>query len=291
MMSSSLAGTSGLRRIGGVGARSRIAWKMSAEVSPRKGIVPVAISYSTAPKEKRSVRASSPFPFACSGDMYAIVPSAAPGLVRCSSLIAVACAVTPAASTILLATGVTLANPKSRILAWPRFVTKMFAGFMSRWTMPSEWGCIERIGNLDSKQQHRLQLKRSIADQVLERCAVKKFRFRTDNDMAIRRVHFRHIARQRILFCSMLQHRLTPPVCESPAASAGRWNTGTRRSDRSSHPGPLSDLLPLDTAGSVATLLDRGRMSKTDLPLFRLGNQTPDVMRVGMTFGSREFLP
>src|SRR5664280_792640 len=30
-----------------------------------------------------------------------------------------------------------LARPKSRILAWPRLVTKMFAGLMSRWTMPS----------------------------------------------------------------------------------------------------------------------------------------------------------
>ena len=32
----------------------------------------------------------------------------------------------------------TLANPKSRILAWPRLVTKIFAGLMSRWTMPSQ---------------------------------------------------------------------------------------------------------------------------------------------------------
>ena len=39
------------------------------EVSPRNGSVPVAISYSTAPKENRSVRASSSFPRACSGDM------------------------------------------------------------------------------------------------------------------------------------------------------------------------------------------------------------------------------
>src|ERR1700694_3693384 len=52
-MSSSFVGTSGLSRIGGVGARSRIAWKISADVSPRKGNVPVAISYSTAPKRKQ----------------------------------------------------------------------------------------------------------------------------------------------------------------------------------------------------------------------------------------------
>src|SRR5437588_2606197 len=53
----------------------------------RQGAGP--ISYSTAPKENRSVRASSSLPLICSGDIYATVPSAAPGLVRCSSLIAV----------------------------------------------------------------------------------------------------------------------------------------------------------------------------------------------------------
>ena len=31
---------------------------------------------------------------------------------------------------------VILARPKSRILAWPRLVTKILAGLMSRWTMP-----------------------------------------------------------------------------------------------------------------------------------------------------------
>jgi hypothetical protein len=32
---------------------------------------------------------------------------------------------------------VTFARPKSRILACPRLVTKIFAGLMSRWTMLS----------------------------------------------------------------------------------------------------------------------------------------------------------
>src|ERR1019366_3635959 len=32
-----------------------------------------------------------------------------------------------------------LASPKSRILAWPRPVTKILAGLMSRWTMPLAW--------------------------------------------------------------------------------------------------------------------------------------------------------
>ena len=59
-----------------------MASKIIAEVSPRNGSVPVAISYKTAPKENRSVRASSSLPLACSGDMYATVPMAVPGLVK-----------------------------------------------------------------------------------------------------------------------------------------------------------------------------------------------------------------
>src|ERR1017187_9367149 len=38
-------------------------------LSPSTGILPVAISYSTAPKEKRSVRVSNSFARTCSGDM------------------------------------------------------------------------------------------------------------------------------------------------------------------------------------------------------------------------------
>jgi len=59
----------GIQRIGETGTRSRIAWKIRAEVSPRKGSWPVAISYNTTPKENKSVRESSSLPLACSGDM------------------------------------------------------------------------------------------------------------------------------------------------------------------------------------------------------------------------------
>src|SRR6476646_1983551 len=44
----------------------------------------------------------------------------------------------PASATELPAR-VTFASPKSRILACPRWVTKMFPGFMSRWTIPLAW--------------------------------------------------------------------------------------------------------------------------------------------------------
>jgi hypothetical protein len=57
------------KRAAALGPASRMALKIGAEVSPRNGKVPVAISYSTAPKENKSVRASSSLPFACSGDI------------------------------------------------------------------------------------------------------------------------------------------------------------------------------------------------------------------------------
>src|ERR1700682_4386159 len=34
--------------------------------------------------------------------------------------------------------------------------------------------CIERVGNLDAERQHRFQFHRTIADQVLQGCAVEK---------------------------------------------------------------------------------------------------------------------
>jgi IS5 family transposase len=69
-------GISGLRRSGEAGVLFSIESNSAAVVSPRKGSTPVAISYSTTPNEKRSVRPSSSLPSACSGDIYAMVPSA-----------------------------------------------------------------------------------------------------------------------------------------------------------------------------------------------------------------------
>jgi hypothetical protein len=81
------------------------------------------------------VRASTSFARACSGDIYATVPSVEPGLVRCCS------SVVPVFAEAIwleeMAAGATLASPKSNILACPRLVTKMLAGLMSRWMMPT----------------------------------------------------------------------------------------------------------------------------------------------------------
>ena len=104
----------------------------AAELLPEKGWCPVAISYNTAPKLKMSVRVSSAFPSACSGDMYATVPSVAPVCVRDSS----GAAVSSVGASAESAKRRTLAKPKSSSFAWPRAVTKMFAGVISRWMMP-----------------------------------------------------------------------------------------------------------------------------------------------------------
>ena len=67
---------------------------MTAEVSPRKATTPVAISYSTAPKENRSVRRSSSFALApAPATCRRPCPRWMPGLVRYSSSISVAAAV------------------------------------------------------------------------------------------------------------------------------------------------------------------------------------------------------
>ena len=135
MILSNSAGRSGFSLTAGVGVPSKMALKITPELSPRNGNAPVAISYSTAPKENKSVRASSFLARTCSGDMYATVPSAKPGLVRWDStsmVVAFASALAPCFTE-------SLANPKSRIFACPRLVMKVLAGLMSRWTMPSAW--------------------------------------------------------------------------------------------------------------------------------------------------------
>ena len=94
---------------------------------------PLAISYSTAPNENRSLHASSSLAFTCSGDMYATVPSIAPGLIRCCGS---GLGIAVKESALALPLNFAFASPKSRILACPRSVTKMLAGLMSRSPRP-----------------------------------------------------------------------------------------------------------------------------------------------------------
>ena len=67
----------------------------------------------------------------------------------------------------------TFANPKSRILAWPRLVTKMFAGLMSRWTIPS--ACAASSASAISMASERINFgfQRTPGDAVLQRHAVE----------------------------------------------------------------------------------------------------------------------
>jgi hypothetical protein len=51
------------------GSRSTVAAMISPSVSPRNAVLPVSISYRTQPNAQMSVRVSTGFPHACSGDM------------------------------------------------------------------------------------------------------------------------------------------------------------------------------------------------------------------------------
>jgi hypothetical protein len=108
-------------RRGGGSSRST-ALNTCPTVVPLKGRVPDSISYRTAPKLKMSDLASRGCPAACSGDMYATVPTTAPAFVK----------VTPGSAFI------DFASPKSSTLA-PAAVTITFPGLRSRCRMPWRW--------------------------------------------------------------------------------------------------------------------------------------------------------
>ena len=98
-----------------------------------------------------------------------------PGLVRCCSSMVPVIVLADATWLDEVADGATLASPKSRILAWPRLVTKMFAGLMSRWTMPSEWAA-SRASAISMASASRVSFSKGRpAIHVLQRHAVEKF--------------------------------------------------------------------------------------------------------------------
>ena len=71
------------------------------------------------------------------------------------------------------ATEACFARPKSRTFAWPRLVTKTFAGLMSRWTIPLACAASSRVRNFDAQLQHLLKLDRLATDAVLQRHPVQ----------------------------------------------------------------------------------------------------------------------
>src|SRR4030095_6003463 len=64
--------------LGGCGASLTMLVSRASFVSAVNGFRPVTISYRTEPKLKMSDRASSLRPSACSGDIYAVVPTTEP---------------------------------------------------------------------------------------------------------------------------------------------------------------------------------------------------------------------
>ena len=107
------------------GSRSSTAARSSVTVEPAKTRLADSISYRMQPKDQMSVRVSVSLPQACSGDMYAAVPTMVPAAVSVSS------AVAPSGP----ADAGDLASPKSSTLA-PPAVSMMFSGFRSRCTIP-----------------------------------------------------------------------------------------------------------------------------------------------------------
>jgi hypothetical protein len=86
----------------------------------RNGTSPLSISYARTPTAYRSAAGPTSVASACSGAMYAGVPSVVPLIVN---------GFPPASCS-------TLATPKSAILTPPFEVTITFSGLRSRWTTP-----------------------------------------------------------------------------------------------------------------------------------------------------------
>ena len=100
---------------------------MLAWLLPSNAFLPVTISYTSAPKAKRSVRASASLPSSCSGAMYCIVPRIVPGTVS-----GLSCVVS--ADSVDTGDTLSFARPKSSSFV-PLSVSMMLPGFRSRWTM------------------------------------------------------------------------------------------------------------------------------------------------------------
>ena len=103
-----------------------------AELLPSNAFLPVAISYTTAPNAKMSVRASisSCLPSTCSGAMYCNVPRIVPSAVTALFIVgSCEAGVTGATSCA------SFAKPKSSSFV-PDLVSMMFPGFRSRCVMP-----------------------------------------------------------------------------------------------------------------------------------------------------------
>src|SRR6516225_5129065 len=81
IVKSRVGGVVGWTEHTGLGWAARMAAIVDAAVFPSNALVPVTISYSTAPSAKISLRESASLPSTCSGDMYWNVPTTVPSFV------------------------------------------------------------------------------------------------------------------------------------------------------------------------------------------------------------------
>ena len=112
------------------GSAARMAATMLAWLLPSNAFLPVAISYTTAPKAKMSVRASASLPSSCSGAMYCNVPAIVPSAVT-GCIVAVAAISLTIPAPDIFPPAMIFANPKSSSFT-PVRVSMMLPGFRSR---------------------------------------------------------------------------------------------------------------------------------------------------------------
>ena len=99
--------------------------------SPSNGRVPVSISNSTHPNDQMSTRLSTGRPRACSGAMYAAVPTMTPMPVIAGVDSVGESDIAPS-RLVKLGSDASLARPKSSTFTAPSGRTLMLAGFRSR---------------------------------------------------------------------------------------------------------------------------------------------------------------
>jgi len=104
---------------------------VSATAWPPNAVIPVNISNSTQPNAQMSARRSTGLALACSGDIYAAVPSSTPSCVAIRLLVG-----DLEMSIVEMSPSSALARPKSRIFTVSSAATFMLAGFRSRWMIP-----------------------------------------------------------------------------------------------------------------------------------------------------------
>ncbi len=136
MTRSKAGGDVGITADTGAGSSFMIEEISDACDEPENAFRPVAISYSTHPNAKMSVRPSASLPSSCSGAMYWNVPRIVPSCVRFSPVaapITVGSDVAPDDGALVGA--IAFASPKSSSLT-PVFVSITLPGFRSRCTIP-----------------------------------------------------------------------------------------------------------------------------------------------------------